>query len=86
MLADAQYVDPIAAVCQDVAHALFGRHHLALLIDDDACRASCARLTLPSVGFDFAGQQFQQCGLACAVRSDHADAVAARDAKAEIAS
>jgi hypothetical protein len=65
---------------QDVAHALFGRHQLALLVDHDLVERLRA-LDRAFGRLDLAGQQLEQCGLARAVGADHADAVAARDAE-----
>ena len=42
-------------------------------------------LTVPAVGLEFAEDQLQQRRLACAVRADQAETVAAQDAQVEIA-
>ncbi len=83
MLLDPAHLDPVAALGEDIADALFGRHQLALLVDHNAAE----RLglgDLAAVGGEFAGQQFEQGGLAGAVGADQPDPVAALDAEREI--
>src|SRR3546814_6804327 len=80
MLFDPAHLDPVAAVGEDVADALVGRHQAALLVDDDTVERR-SETDLALVGLDFAGQQLEQGRLARAVRADDADAVAALDAE-----
>ena len=84
MLSRAAHIDPVAALGQHVADLLFGLHQAALLVDEDAVERLRAR-DLPRIGFDLAGQQLEQRRLSRAVRSHHADPVAALHAQGEIA-
>ena len=84
MLLDAQHLDPVAAVRQHIAHALFRAHQLALLVDDHAVER-LGEFHLAAVGRELAGEQLQERGLARAVAADDADPVAARDPQAKVA-
>ena len=84
MLAHAAHVDPVTPFGQHLPYGLVRRHQAALLIDHHAGQrpgpghAAFVRL-------DLARQQFQQRGLARAIRPDDADPVAALDAQRKIA-
>ena len=81
----AQHLDPVAAVGDDLAHRLLGRHQAALLIDHDGVER-LGEADVAAVGREFAGEQLEQRRLARAVAADDADPVAPRDAQREVLS
>ncbi len=81
MFFDAAHLDPVAAVGEDVADGLVGRHQAALLVDDDAVERR-GEGDDAAVGFDLAGQQFEQGRLARAVGPDDRQHAAGRDVDA----
>ena len=83
MLAHPAHVDPVAALGQHVAHALFGRKQAALLVNHHPVQR-LGKGYRAVIGGQFTGQQLEQGGLARAIGSDQTDPVTTLDAQREV--
>ena len=82
MLAHPPHVDPVASFREDLADRRARFEQLPLLVDHHA-RQGARVSDRAGIALDLLGEQFQQRGLARAVRADDADAVAVLDAQGE---